>query len=108
MFDCILLGMGSDGHTASLFPGTPALESGALVEAVVVKYNPIPNRLTFTLRVLNSARACVFLVTGEGKSRTVFQVLKEEDYQLPATRVNPDEGRLVWILDEAAASELYE
>jgi 6-phosphogluconolactonase len=108
MFDCILLGMGSDGHTASLFPGTSALESGALVEAVEIPNNPIPKRLTFTLRVLNSARACVFLVTGEEKSNTVFQVLKEEDYRLPATRVNPDEGRLIWILDEAAADELYE
>lgn len=107
-FDAILLGMGSDGHTASLFPGTSALESGAVVEAVEVKGNAIPRRLTLTLRVLNSAQAAIFLVTGAEKSATVREVLMDNNYSYPATRVNPHEGRLIWILDEDAASELSE
>lgn len=107
-FDAILLGMGADGHTASLFPGTSALESGAVVEAVEAKGNAIPMRLTLTLRVLNSARAAIFLVTGAEKSSTVREVLIDNNYAYPAARVNPHEGRLIWILDEDAASELTE
>ncbi|MCB9357540.1 MAG: 6-phosphogluconolactonase [Calditrichaeota bacterium] len=107
-FDAILLGMGEDGHTASLFPGSSALESGALVEAVEVKNNAIPQRLTLTLRVLNSAQAVIFLVTGSAKAERVHEVLMEDRYELPAARVNPMEGRLIWILDEDAASELTE
>lgn len=107
-FDAILLGMGEDGHTASLFPNSPAIESGALVEAVEAKNNPIPKRLTLTLRVLNNAHAVIFLVTGAAKAMRVREVLVDLDHRLPATRVNPHEGRLIWILDEEAASELSE
>ncbi len=105
-FDAILLGMGADGHTASLFPGTPVLESGALVEAVEIAGNAIPKRLTLTLRVLNNPRAAIFLVTGEEKATRLREVLIDNNYHYPATRVNPHEGRLIWILDEAASSEL--
>ncbi|MBK8127391.1 MAG: 6-phosphogluconolactonase [bacterium] len=107
-FDAVLLGMGSDGHTASLFPGTSALESGALVEAVEVAGNKLPHRLTLTLRVLNSAGAIIFLVTGAEKSQTVRNVLIENDQRSPAARINPHEGRLIWIVDEDAAAELTE
>lgn len=105
-FDAVLLGMGADGHTASLFPGTPVLESGALVEAVEVKGNAIPKRLTLTLRVLNSARAAIFLVTGKDKALRLREVLIDNNYKYPATRIEPRDGRLVWIIDEAAASDL--
>ncbi|MBK6765581.1 MAG: 6-phosphogluconolactonase [bacterium] len=105
-FDAVLLGMGADGHTASLFPGTPALESGAVVEAVEVQGNAIPQRLTLTLRALNSAQAVIFLVTGAEKSARLRDVLIDNDYRYPATRVNPHEGRLIWIVDDEAASEL--
>lgn len=108
VFDAILLGMGADGHTASLFPHSSVLESGALVEAVELKNNPLPHRLTLTLRVLNNARAAIFLVTGAAKALRIREVLIEQDYKLPATRVNPQEGRLIWILDEDAACELSE
>ena len=106
VFDAVLLGMGTDGHTASLFPGTPVLESGALVEAVEVQGNSIPKRLTLTLRVLNSARAVIFLVTGEDKAARLREVLIDNNYKLPATRIEPRDGSLIWIIDEAAASEL--
>lgn len=107
-FDATLLGMGADGHTASLFPGTPVLESGAIVEAVEVKGNAIPQRLTLTLRVLNSSRAVVFLVTGEEKASRLREVLIDNNQRYPAARVEPHEGRLIWIIDEDAASELSE
>jgi 6-phosphogluconolactonase len=107
-FDAVLLGMGTDGHTASLFPGTPVLESGALVEAVEMKGNAIPKRLTLTLRVLNSAHNVIFLVAGEKKSTRLREVLIDNDYKLPATRIEPRDGRLVWIVDEDAASELID
>jgi 6-phosphogluconolactonase len=107
-FDVVLLGMGTDGHTASLFPGTPVLESGALVEAVEIKNNPIPRRLTLTLRVINSAHAALFLVTGVEKAPRLREVLIDNNYRYPATRVEPHEGRLIWIIDEDAASELNE
>jgi len=107
-FDAVLLGMGADGHTASLFPGTHALESGALVEAVEVAGAKIPKRLTLTLRVINNCGAAVFLVTGAEKSHTLREVLIDDNHRYPAARVNPHEGRLIWIVDEDAATELTE
>lgn len=107
-FDAVLLGMGADGHTASLFPGTPVLESGALVEAVEIPGNAIPKRLTLTLRTINSARAVIFLVTGVEKAACLRDVLIDNNYKFPATRVEPREGRLIWIIDEDAATELNE
>ncbi len=107
-FDAVLLGMGTDGHTASLFPGTPVLESGALVEEVEIPGNAIPKRLTLTLRIINSARAAIFLVTGEEKATRLREVLIDNNYKYPATRVEPREGRLIWIIDEDAASKLNE
>lgn len=103
VFDSILLGMGADGHTASLFPGSAALESGALVEAVEVPH-AIPRRLTFTLRLLNSARQVIFLVTGSDKAEAVRAVLDANDYRLPAARVDPRDGTCWWLLDAAAAA----
>jgi 6-phosphogluconolactonase len=104
-FDLILLGMGSDGHTASLFPGSPALESGSLVAAVETDQE-IRKRLTFTLRTINHARLVFFLVIGEDKAGKVKEILADEDYSNPAMRVEPKSGRVIWFLDEAAASGL--
>jgi 6-phosphogluconolactonase len=107
-FDLILLGMGDDGHTASLFPGT-----GALNEAhrwVVPNYVEALKawRVTLTPRVLNAARLIVFLVTGSRKSERLSQVLRgERDPQaMPAQLVEPRNGKLLWIVDQAAAAKL--
>jgi len=102
-FDTVLLGMGADGHTASLFPDHPALNSTALVESVEVE-QPLPRRLTLTLPVLNRALHILFLVTGAEKAERVCEILKNGIASLPASRVNPEEGLCTWILDEAAAS----
>jgi 6-phosphogluconolactonase len=101
-FDTVLLGMGADGHTASLFPGHPALESHSLVEAVEVD-QPVPGRLTLTLPVLNRARHAVVLVTGAEKAEAVRQILKDGDSSLPAARILPLDGICTWLLDQKAA-----
>jgi 6-phosphogluconolactonase len=100
-FDIIHLGLGEDGHTASLFPGDPALgDSKAFVRAVrAVK--PPPERLTLTFPVLNAARALLFMVQGAGKRVALSGVLRR-DPALPAGQVQPVDGELCFIVDEAA------
>ena len=105
-FDLVLLGMGVDGHTASLFPGSPVVrEVFRAVAAVHVGAASIPQRLTLTLPVLNAAARVVFLVAGAEKAKAVKAVLGERA-TLPAAMVRPDHGELVWLLDRAAAGEL--
>lgn len=107
-FDLIQLGMGPEGHTASLFPHQPSLhEQQRLVMPVVVP-KPPPPRLTFTPRILNAARHVLFLVTGAEKADAVQAVL-EGHYQpdeYPAQIVQPVKGEVTWMLDKAAASKL--
>jgi 6-phosphogluconolactonase len=106
-FDLILLGLGSDGHTASLFPGAAALaEERARVTWSPPGVLPPPvDRVTFTLPMLNAAAAVAFLVVGADKAAAVHQVL-EEPSDLPAARVHPTAGELRWFLDRAATSQL--
>lgn len=107
--DVILLGLGDDGHTASLFPGTAAL--GEREKAVTVGFAPtgVRTRLTLTLGVLNRASVILFLVTGSPKAPAVRKILNprsEDDWVLPAALVAPEAGRLIWMLDHSAASQL--
>lgn len=107
-FDLILLGMGPDGHTASLFPETAALqEKSRLVVANWVEKMKT-SRITLTLPVLNAARCVAFLVSGADKAPALHEVLEgtaaAEKY--PSKLVRPTEGRLIWFVDRAAASEL--
>lgn len=107
-FDLILLGMGPDGHTASLFPGTAALhEKSRLVVANWVEKLKA-SRITFTLPVLNAARCIAFLVSGMEKAPALKAVLESESpgEQYPAKLVRPKDGKLIWFVDRAAASEL--
>jgi 6-phosphogluconolactonase len=105
-FDLILLGLGPDGHTASLFPGTAGLaEQQRLVIANrVEKFNTY--RISFTYPVLNSAAAVTFLVSGAEKAGILHRVLEEPGAGLPAQAVRPFDGSLVWLLDGAAAGAL--
>ncbi|HXF11607.1 MAG TPA: 6-phosphogluconolactonase [Terriglobales bacterium] len=105
-FDFILLGMGPDGHTASLFPGTAALqEKDHLVVANwVEKLNTF--RITFTYPVLNSAACIMFLVNGDEKAEMVRRALKDSAANLPCQKVRPDDGALLWYLDKGAALKL--
>jgi 6-phosphogluconolactonase len=107
--DLILLGLGEDGHTASLFPGTTILRGHQRMIAATQSPKDPPNRLTMTLAAINRASVIVFLVAGAGKAGIVRAILDprtEAERQLPAALVSPDEGRLIWFLDRAAAAEL--
>jgi 6-phosphogluconolactonase len=105
-FDLVLLGLGADGHTASLFPGTPAVT----VRERLVVANDVPAmravRLTFTLPLINRARRVAFLVSGAEKAPILARVLEGPRGALPAQLVSPDDGELVWIVDSAAARDL--
>jgi 6-phosphogluconolactonase len=105
-FDVTLLGLGPEGHTASLFPDSPALEEKKRwVTAVHVTALP-PNRLTFTLPVLNSSRSTYFLVAGENKRPILAALRAEPDSRpsaYPAGRIRPADGRVLWFLDQVAA-----
>ncbi len=107
-FDLILLGMGPDGHTASLFPGTAALqEKSRLVVANWVEKMKT-YRISLTLPVLNAASCVTFLVSGTDKSTALHAVLEEDvpGEQYPAKLVKPNNGKLIWLIDRAAASQL--
>jgi 6-phosphogluconolactonase len=107
-FDLILLGMGPDGHTASLFPETAALQepSRLVVANWVPKFGV--SRITFTLPLLNAARSAVFLVSGTDKAAVLRRVLEGNglDEKYPSRLVQPTDGKLIWLVDRAAASEL--
>jgi len=101
-FDVIHLGLGDDGHTASLFPASPALlEARALVAVVHDAPKPPPERLTLTLPVINAARAVLFMVQGASKREALARV-RERDPALPASHVLPVDGELRFIVDRAA------
>ena len=106
-FDLILLGTGDDGHTASLFPETSALE----VHDRWVVANPVlkleTTRITLTVPIINAARAVYFLVAGEGKAGPVAEILEgnPDPREYPASLIHP-QGGPTWMLDQAAASDL--
>jgi 6-phosphogluconolactonase len=106
--DLILLGLGEDGHTASLFPGSDVLRETTRLTAVVdAHYKDRPaTRVTLTLPAINTARHILFLVTGAGKARIVQAVLEGDQGLYPAQQVRPTAGEITWLLDEAAASRL--
>jgi 6-phosphogluconolactonase len=107
-FDLVYLGMGEDGHTASLFPGS-AIDTTEPVIPVTAQYQDRPaNRVTLTPPVFNSARLIVFMVTGEKKAGTLAEVLSDRynPAQYPAQRIRPNDGELIWLVDEEAASKL--
>ena len=107
-FDCMFLGLGENGHTASLFPGSEALhESRRLVLAPwVEKFHAY--RITLTPPILNNASSVIFLVSGQEKAETVQAILQADPLskRYPAQLICPAQGRLLWLLDQAAASLL--
>ena len=107
-FDLVLLGLGVDGHTASLFPGSPVLD---VRDRLVVWDRPPdrgPERITLTLPVINQAGRILFLAVGEEKAGILARVLapRDRDPGLPAVRVRPHQGELLWFVDRAAARRL--
>ncbi len=107
-FDLVLLGMGDDGHTASLFPGTEALKEGtAWVTSNWIDKLKMP-RITLTVPAINHAGLILFLITGRDKSARLREVLEGplDPERLPAQLIKGDEGTLEWLLDREAASKL--
>jgi 6-phosphogluconolactonase len=104
VFDLILLGMGDDGHTASLFPHTEALKSDRLIAVGNKDSQP---RLTFTAPLINHARCVLFIVAGASKRPALKQIFADRGDELnyPSRLIQP-EGELFWLLDESAAVEL--
>jgi len=106
VFDLIFLGIGQDGHTASIFPGDrTALKTDWWVVAVKGG-NPDVHRLTLTRPVLNNAGTAVFLISGKNKAGVVKTLLAPEPTQLPARKIKPVHGELTWLLDRDAAALL--
>eukprot|EP00008_Paramoeba_atlantica_P006320 CAMPEP_0201492478 /NCGR_PEP_ID=MMETSP0151_2-20130828/33272_1 /ASSEMBLY_ACC=CAM_ASM_000257 /TAXON_ID=200890 /ORGANISM="Paramoeba atlantica, Strain 621/1 / CCAP 1560/9" /LENGTH=257 /DNA_ID=CAMNT_0047879313 /DNA_START=99 /DNA_END=872 /DNA_ORIENTATION=+ len=112
IFDLVLLGMGPDGHTASLFPGHPLLqEKKSLISPISDSPKPPPQRITFTLPLICSARDIAFVCTGESKQEALKSVFKDSTEQpLPSALVNPTsfkkEGKVTWFVDSSAAGQL--
>ncbi len=106
-FDWIFLGLGLDGHTASLFPGSPAIgEKTKLVTSAETPETKLP-RVTVTVPVINAAAKILFVVAGAEKSEILRRVLEEPaTRELPASLIASQEGEILWLLDAAAASAL--
>lgn len=112
-FDLVMLGMGPDGHVASLFPGSPLLDvEDRVAVAVTGSPKPPPERVSLTFAALNRTRAVWFLVTGDGKAEATRRALAEEGdlHDTPARGIRPaprdGAGETVWFLDRAAAGKL--
>lgn len=109
-FDLILVGLGSDGHVASLFPNHPVLEEKSeWVTFITNSPKPPPERITFTLPVINSAANVMVVATGEVKAEAAHMAIDDMGSEcpvLPARMIQPSVGKLVWFLDNQAASKL--
>ena len=108
--DLTILGMGSDGHTASLFPDSCAEPTN---RRVIVTESPIAphRRISLSFRALNDSKTVVFVVSGQDKAACVARVWQQEGDEgpwLPAARVRPHSGKLYWLVDQSAAGALYE
>ncbi len=105
-FDVTLLGMGEDGHTASLFPGADSLDAGARVLYVDDSPKAPKERISLGLVALNTSRHVAFMVAGSAKADALAEVLHPGEHPLPAARVRPDDGTLDFFVDRAAAAKL--
>ena len=105
-FDLICLGTGTDGHTASLFPGLKTLDETERLVIPVKGGDPAVSRLTMTFPVLNRAKQIIFMVSGKNKADIIQTILEFPKARLPAQRVQPLDGTLTWLLDSVSASML--
>ena len=109
-FDLVLLGLGGDGHTASIFPNSGVMEETREIAALVFAPGVKEPRATLTLPVINNAREVMFLVSGLSKASIVREILEagRKTARLPATMVHPLSGSLRWMIDSDAASQIAE
>jgi len=105
-FDAVLLGLGADGHTASLFPGSPVLDEGTAWVAKAEGGDPPVPRITMTLPLLNASSHVIFLVSGKEKALVLETILTGKGAGLPASRVAPRRGKVTFLADADAASRI--
>lgn len=108
-FDFAFLGLGENGHTASLFPGTPVLQEQERWVSEVRPVGEVLPRITLTAPVINRCRLVVFLVSGSAKAKVLQEVLEGEPdpQRLPAQLIRPEDGRLLWLVDRDGAASLH-
>lgn len=107
VFDLLLLGMGPDGHTCSLFPGHVLLDEKIdWVSPIEDSPKPPPRRITLTLPVLNHAHNVAFVTTGEGKQDILHKIIDLKEQEYPSARVRPEHGQLFWFMDDAASAKV--
>ena len=106
-FDLIMLGIGEDGHTASLFPGKSSLSEGTRLAIPVIAEKPHGERITLTLPVINNASKIIFLVSGRAKAKVMKEIMEDQQGSLPVSRVHPKQGTVYFVIDKQAASLLY-
>lgn len=104
--DLIVLGMGEDGHIASLFPGHPALLENQNLAIAVRRDGITPDRITLTLPVINRGKHILWVVTGKEKAAVLKRILEDKERTLPASRVVPGRGNFVFLLDQEAGAQL--
>jgi 6-phosphogluconolactonase len=107
-FDLIILGIGEDGHTASLFPGSKSLEERVRLAIPVYLGEPSKNRITLTLPVLSNADQILFLAAGPSKAGVLSEILRDGEKRkwFPAGLVRPAHGNMMWLIDQEAARKL--
>jgi len=108
LFDLVYLGVGKDGHTASLFPGQAVVGESDRWVLGVKGGDPLVPRLTLTLPVLNRAKRVIFMISGHEKAPVLKALWEDKDQSLPAGMIRPLYGELIWLLDREAASLLPE
>ena len=106
VFDLIVLGIGTDGHTASLFPRTTALQETKRLAIPVIADTSSSERITLSLGVINNAKNICFLVTGTSKAEAIKAILEDKATTLPAAMVKPTQGAVLFLIDQAAPSLL--
>jgi 6-phosphogluconolactonase len=106
-FDLTLLGIGTDGHTASLFPGSEAVHIKDRLAASVYSEKLNTWRITLTLPVINNSKNILFIAEGNKKMGIIEKIFSSKNEELPAQKINPSNGKLIWFLDEEAAGKAF-